>query len=177
MNIANIYRSLKKVLSDSNMELSNRGLNTVENLSEIPAEISKLGTINRLPYVFQGEIVKLTERDFDESSTYIPPYVFYGMHSLRDVTIKQGITNIGNESFYGCINLKSVTIPSSVTSIGIQAFDGLSTDIYIYSTTPPIAGGSAFTGNTTIHVPIGSYDKYKSATNWSAWKIVGDIMV
>ena len=39
-----------------------------------------------------------------------------------DVTIPNGVTNIGDEAFFRCYGLTSVTIPDSVTNIGDYAF-------------------------------------------------------
>ena len=41
-----------------------------------------------------------------------------------EVTIPDGVTNIGNYAFQNCTSLTSVTIPKSVTSIGNYAFYG-----------------------------------------------------
>jgi hypothetical protein len=52
-------------------------------------------------------------------------------------------------------------------------------NIYLKSTTPPTLGyNNHFGGSSaTIHVPIGSGDAYRSATNWSQFAddIVEDI--
>jgi len=45
---------------------------------------------------------------------------------IKEVIIKDGVTNIGNYAFFGCSGLTSVTIPNSVTSIGGNAFFGCS---------------------------------------------------
>lgn len=52
----------------------------------------------------------------------IPDYAFYQCDSLTSVTIRSGMTKIGEEAFYHCGDLQSVSIPSSVKSIGDRAF-------------------------------------------------------
>lgn len=136
----------------------------------------------------------------------IRDYAFYSFSNLNEVTIPDSVTTIGYESFYDCSNLTKVmingsaltsigirafyycgftniTIPSSVTNIGNSAFSTCTklTDIYLNPTTPPTAGTFIFTNGyiPTIHVPIGSGDAYKNATNWSnfADNIVEDIVI
>ena len=102
--------------------------------------------------------------------------------SLTSITIPDSVTSIGNWAFYSCDSLKSVTIGNGVTSIGDYAFYDCSglIDIYLNSTTPPILGTSETIPTTsTIHVPIGSRDAYKSKTNWSyhSSRIVEDIEI
>ena len=41
-----------------------------------------------------------------------------------EVTIPDGVTNIGNYTFRNCTGLTSIKIPKNVTSIGKNAFDG-----------------------------------------------------
>ena len=158
MTIANIYRKLKQILTDSNEALINRGLNTVHYLKDIPAEITKLGNINRLPYLVSREIIEVTEDDL------------------------AGVTTIGYKSFGSCRNLMVVKIPDSVTIIENYVFQYCYSlkDVYLYPTTPPTLKGMAGTlQEATIHVPIGSGESYRSTTNWSslADNIVEDIVV
>jgi len=47
---------------------------------------------------------------------------FNGYSGLKSVTIPNGVTNIGNWAFHGCRGLTSVAIPEGVTSIGADAF-------------------------------------------------------
>lgn len=103
--------------------------------------------------------------------------------SLTSVTIPDSVTSIGSSAFRECTSLASVTIPDSVTSIG-NAFGNCTSlaDIYLHSTTPPttnIYSPVAIPTTATIHVPVGSGDAYKSATNWSAYAdiIVEDIVI
>ena len=43
---------------------------------------------------------------------------------IKSVTIKDGVTSIGEWAFDGCTGLTSITIPNSVTSIGDGTFYG-----------------------------------------------------
>ena len=43
--------------------------------------------------------------------------------SITAVEIKSGVKSIATNAFYGCTDLKEVTIPNTVTSIGENAFD------------------------------------------------------
>ena len=158
MNIPDLYRKIKQVLNDTNASLINRGLSGVKNLTEISSEIDKLGSINRLPYRISEEILEVTKDDLN------------------------GITSIAKYAFRNCTSLTNVTIPDSVTSIGDDAFWGCTslTNIYLNQTTPPSLGNtSAIPTTTTIHIPIGSGDAYKTATNWSyhSSRIVEDIEI
>lgn len=47
---------------------------------------------------------------------------FYDCKKLKEITMPDGVKNIGDEAFSGCTSLKSITIPSSVISIGSRAF-------------------------------------------------------
>lgn len=63
-------------------------------------------------------------------------------------------------------------MPDSVTSIGDHAFGGnfRLTNIIMLPTNPPTLGPSAIPSNvTTITVPAGYGDAYKTAAGWSAY--------
>lgn len=59
-----------------------------------------------------------------DSVTNIGDNAFYNCGSLASVTIGNSVTNIGDNAFYDCGLLTSITIPNSVTSIGNSAFYG-----------------------------------------------------
>lgn len=48
---------------------------------------------------------------------------FHGISNLKNLTIGNSVTSIGEYAFYDCSGLTSVTIPNSVTEIGRGAFD------------------------------------------------------
>ena len=115
-------------------------------------------------------------------ATFIDNNAFYGCTSLESITISGSVTSIRNNAFAGCTSLTNITIPDSVTSIGSGVFYSCTslTDIYCNSTIPPSLGNtSSIPSITTIHVPIGSGNAYKSATNWSyhSERIVEDIVI
>ena len=204
MHIPNIYRKLKQILDDSNVELVNKGWNKVNNLSEIPQEISRHGTINRLHYLFTKEITELNEEDFGNSSI-IDDNMFYNFTNLVSVKIPGSVVSISKEAFYYCTSLRNVTLGNGVKTIGLSAFERCPIDnitipnsvtyidslafsiassgnVYLYSPIPPTIKSKNVFGeflHPTIHVPIGSGDAYKSATNWSyhASRIVEDIVI
>ena len=97
-------------------------------------------------------------------------------------TIPNSVASIGGSAFYGCSRLTSVTIPNSVTSIGSSAFSrciGL-TDIYCHIEEPLTISYYVFyyvaKTTCTLHVPIGSKEKYKAADVWKDFlNIVEDL--
>ena len=57
---------------------------------------------------------------------YIADNAFEGNTTVTEVTLNEGVTEIGYEAFYGCSSLRSITIPESVTTIGDWAFEDCS---------------------------------------------------
>ena len=96
-----------------------------------------------------GEEVK--DLTIPNSVTSIGDYTFHGCSSLTSVTIPNSVTSIGNSAFYYCSNLTSVTIPNSVTSIGGYAFQRCSslTSVTIGNSVTTI-GYSAFSDCSSL---------------------------
>lgn len=119
-------------------------------------------------YSYRYSITKVTIK---EGVTSIGNYAFSFCSNLTSVTIPEGVKSIGGYAFSFCTNLTSVTIPSTVTSIGGTAFSDCSrlTKIICNSTTPPTIYSSTFIGvskSIPVYVPENSVSSYKSASYW-----------
>ena len=72
-----------------------------------------------LPFKGKTTIKNLT---IGNSVTEIGDYAFYNCYGLTSVTIGNNLKKIGESAFKYCSGLTSVNIPNSVTSIGTSAF-------------------------------------------------------
>ena len=109
------------------------------------------------PWKSWQEIIKVVS--LKDGVTTIGNGAFYDCYRLTAVTIPPSVTKIGYYAFQGCSGLTAVTIPSSVTYIGDWAFDGCSGLTAV--TIPPgvtSIGDFAFrgcSGLTAVTIPPG----------------------
>ena len=74
---------------------------------------------------------QITTIEFKEGVTVIGQGAFgsnFTYNNIKNVTIPEGVTRIGNSAFYFCRSLTNVTLPSSLTYIGNDAFMQCGTD-------------------------------------------------
>jgi hypothetical protein len=146
----------------------------------------------------------ITSITLPNTLTRLAPFAFTKCASLAAITIPPKVATVDQGAFQKCTSLASVvfaensktktigvnafsncgsllttiTIPASVTSINNYAFNGTYLKhIVMKSTTPPTIFTNTFPGGvTSVTVPAGCGEAYKSATNWSALasKIVED---
>ena len=81
---------------------------------------------NKLAQLASGEIVEITAEDL-AGVTKIKDYAFYGCKKLADITIPEGITEIGMQAFCALLQngenlVFNIKIPTSLKKIGSQAF-------------------------------------------------------
>lgn len=103
---------------------------------------------------------------------------FHGINKIEKVTIGNEVTSIGYSAFRDCSGLTSVTIPNSVTYIGGDAFNGCSglTSVISKMVNPCEISKECFTKhvfyNTTLYVPKGTKEKYRSTDYWSKFVFI-----
>ena len=90
-----------------------------------------------------------------------------------NIILPQNLAKIDSSCFEGAL-IKQITIPDTVTEVGDNAFYGCYqlASITCLAATPPALGTYAFTSETagfTIKVPAASVAAYKAATNWSSY--------
>ena len=85
------------------------------------------------------------------SSVILMESTFIGCKQLSEVTLNNGITNIGGSAFSGCTALTSINIPETVETIGNYAFQNCTslTSVSLPSAVESI-GKNAFSGCTSL---------------------------
>lgn len=130
---------------------------------------------------FDDLVKKLVERTLTSLTaddlyglTNIGNCAFINCIRLTSIELPDSVTSIGGLAFENCRSLTSINIPNSVTSIGINAFcfcTSLST-VNISCVIPPTLGFDVFykcDSLTSIIVPSGCGDIYKSTNRWSEY--------
>ena len=127
----------------------------------------------------------LTDVTIPNSVTSIGSYAFSGS-SLTSITIPNSVTSIGRSAFSYCSGLTSITIPNSVTSIGLEAFSHcfnikevvsmIENPFEIWGKEPNygIFDTNIF-NNSTLYVPVGTLNKYKSTKGWKDFAHIMEI--
>ena len=128
-------------------------------------------------------LTEIGENDFPDL-TYIGSEAFRNCLNLRSVTFKK-IETVDASAFYGCTNLSHVEFLSEteMPSFVINAFNSaneLSEVIIRYvsengpgslTNTNVFYGTKLYIGDGAIFVPSSMVEKYRAATNWSAFRI------
>ncbi len=146
-------------------------------------------TITSIGDVAFGRCNSLTDIGFLDGFTEVGYGLFEYCTGLEKITIPESIVAIGAEFFEGCENIKEVTIGSNVTSIGFFAFAYCTSleNFYSLNLEPPtcevwdllglpwgVFDGSSI-NTCTLHVPVGSKEKYESADQWSEFGNIVEI--
>ena len=104
--------------------------------------------------------------------TVIPDYAFVGCEKLENISLGLYVTTLGKQAFSLNPALKTITLPASLISMGDEVFynDENLKEIKVLAMTPPTATSKTFSGLNTaslkVIVPVGTVNKYKSATGW-----------
>ena len=112
--------------------------------------------------------------------TKIENYLFGLCSGLESVTIPSSVTSIGNNVFQDCTSLTNLTIPYSVISIGNSVFSGCTglTTLYSLNNIPPSIGTDNFSNNhymtLNVYVPQEALTAYQNAEIWKdLWNLQG----
>ena len=142
--------------------------------TEITEIVIPEGVTRIEPRAFR-DAASVTSLTIPNSVINIESEAFRGMNSLTSIIIPDGVTTIGNNMFDGCFCMTSITLPVSVVCIGNQAFFNCSSlkDIYCNAEDVPSTNSNSFDDSaidlTTLHVPSGSVEAYRSTTPWSSF--------
>ena len=108
----------------------------------------------------------------------IGSWAFYNCHALQNLTIPEGVTEIGDGAFYGCVYLENVSLPASVQSIGDNTFALCSKVVRmdVDAVLPPEVESKTFYEVSTaapVYVPDESVSTYRAHPVWGQLNIVG----
>lgn len=101
-------------------KLSDDGTLTISGTGDIPDYLVYAYSSNKAPWYNDRDNIKNVV--IKDGVTNIGSYAFCDCSRLTSVVIPNSVTSIGDLAFYYCSSLTSVTIPNSVTSIGDWVF-------------------------------------------------------
>ena len=119
---------------------------------------------------------------------------FFNNHSLKSLTLPEGLETIGKHAFFGCKSLKRLDLPSSLTTIKDKAFYNLMSlkEVLVNFTEPLAINENVFSysdwdisdgiyipsdsimmfTNATLYVPEGTSSKFKKAAVWNKFPVI-----
>lgn len=111
------YKAVEIVIEEGVTNIGENSFYHCLNVSKItiPSTIKTIGN-----GAFVGSSIK--EIDIRNELSEISDSMFKDCSKLLRITIPDSVTNIGSFAFSGCTNLTSITIPDGVTNIGCDAF-------------------------------------------------------
>ena len=100
--------------------------------------------------------------------TSVGDRAFYNCNNLAVLKLNEGLTTIGDEGFFNCGKVKEIELPASLATVGKSAFWNSGIKVICHSAEPLTLPRSSMYSwqfrNCTVIVPVGSVDKYVSAT-------------
>ena len=115
----------------------------------------------------------------DGSIRMVFEYLYYDDESLTEITIPEGVEEIGADAFCGCRNLTKVVLPASLTEINNGAFEGTGiTEITISDNVKNVFGG-VFAASSLEKAYIGAgatkslVETFKDCKNLKECTIIG----
>ena len=102
----------------------------------------------------------------------IDDWAFYNCHSLRSISLPEGVETVGEGAFFDCVVLNELTIPSTMQTIADNAFAGCEKigRMYVNALVPPTIEEKTFdkvNRATPVFVPHGTMELYQADQYWS----------
>ena len=102
----------------------------------------------------------------------IGDWAFYNCHSLRSLTLPEGIEEIGRAAFFDCTYLNELTLPSTMKKIADNGFAGCEKlgTMYVNDLVPPTIEAKTLEDvdrATPVFVPKGTIARYQADQYWS----------
>ncbi len=121
---------------------------------------------------------KITEINLPAGLKEIGHIAFMYCHSVSEVVIPDNVEKVGDYAFSSIDKLEKVVIGESVKSIGANSFVNFNdclTRVECRAAEPPVCGLNyawypTNIANTTLAVPEGCIEAYKSADGWGGFK-------
>lgn len=119
----------------------------------------------------------ITELVIPEGVETLELDAFACCHGLKSVQLPSTLKIISRGVFWDCPNLEEVCIPAGVGTIGEYAFYHCRELKHVYNYAPePQAVSVIFNQKElTIHVPAEAVERYRNASHWKKFTIVGDL--
>ena len=124
-----------------------------------------------------AECQNITELVIPEGVETLELDAFACCHGLKSVQLPSTLKTISRGVFWDCPNLEEVCIPAGVSTIGEYAFYHCRELKHVYNYAPePQAVSVIFNQKElTIHVPAEAVERYRNASHWKKFTIVGDL--
>ena len=84
------------------------------------------GEITEIPSGFMKNCPSLTEITIPDGVTEIGYEAFSGCENLQQVTVPEGVTRISGSAFLNCKGMRKITLPKSLVAVKESAFNGCS---------------------------------------------------
>lgn len=101
--------------------------------------------------------------------------VAFANSGLREITIPERVTFVGEDAFAYCQSLNRVIIGSRVKTLSKGVFYSSPVkDAFVLAKTPPAISSYLFSSKPTVHVYASVLEAYK-ASDWKEYNLVGDL--
>src|SRR5690554_1403534 len=176
MALENLYKLQSAVLPRIMEEIPYKFMSECVMLQaiEIPSSVTNINDRAFEDCRSLGSVVFNTETGNPDLSNlnYIGNWSFYNCHNLTEITIPEGVTEIGLAAFYGCTYLEALSLSSTVRSIGDNSFAKCSKlkSISISAEMPPFIAAKTFydvSRQIPVTVPENSINYYATHIYWS----------